>query len=145
VGGSALDSPSRPQPRGIGGDGGAEWLLSKGAFRQPSEGLQRTLQDRMVFCPELVGMLLTQLTHDGNLDAYEKAIEFDPDDVERLLRVGYIQIDRGYFDEVQMRLGRVLSLTTVNQPFYLYCGSASANPPRARKPRRRARILSSCM
>jgi tetratricopeptide (TPR) repeat protein len=51
------------------------------------------------------------------LEAYEKAIEFDPDDAESLLQVGYIQIDRGYLDEAQMRLDHVLS---VNQPFYQY-------------------------
>jgi tetratricopeptide (TPR) repeat protein len=54
------------------------------------------------------------------LDAYEKALQFDPDDVESLFRVGFIQIDRGYLDEAQMRLDRVLSLTTANQPFYQY-------------------------
>jgi tetratricopeptide (TPR) repeat protein len=54
------------------------------------------------------------------LDAYEKALEFDPDDVESLFQVGFIQIDRGYLDEAQKRLDRVLSLATRNQPFYQY-------------------------
>ena len=35
------------------------------------------------------------------LDAYQKALEFDPDDAESLLRVGDLQIDRGYLDEAE--------------------------------------------
>jgi hypothetical protein len=37
------------------------------------------------------------------LDAYAKALEFDPDDVESLLWIGSIQVDRGYLDEAQRR------------------------------------------
>jgi tetratricopeptide (TPR) repeat protein len=54
------------------------------------------------------------------LDAYEKALEFDPDDVDSLFRAGEIQIERGDLDTAQMRLDRVLSLATVDQPFYQY-------------------------
>jgi tetratricopeptide (TPR) repeat protein len=54
------------------------------------------------------------------LDAYEKALEFDPDDVESLFRVGGIQVDRGYLEEAQSRLAHVFLLATDNQPFYQY-------------------------
>jgi tetratricopeptide (TPR) repeat protein len=54
------------------------------------------------------------------LDAYEKAVEFDPDDVESLLWASYILVDRGNLDGAQTRLDRVLSLATANMPFYQY-------------------------
>ena len=54
------------------------------------------------------------------LDAYEKALEFDPDDAESLLRVGDLQIDRGYLDEAERRLERVLALAPAGQPYNAY-------------------------
>jgi tetratricopeptide (TPR) repeat protein len=44
------------------------------------------------------------------LDAYNKAIELDPDDAESLLGAGWIEKDRGHLDEAERRFRRVLEL-----------------------------------
>jgi tetratricopeptide (TPR) repeat protein len=44
------------------------------------------------------------------LDAYLKAVEFDPDDADSLIWIGFIQIERGNLNEAQSRLARVGSL-----------------------------------
>jgi tetratricopeptide (TPR) repeat protein len=44
------------------------------------------------------------------LDAYAKAIESDPDDLESLLWVGWLQIERGDLREAEARFERVLKL-----------------------------------
>ena len=57
------------------------------------------------------------------LDAYERALEFDPDDLQSLLRAGEILVDRGNLDLAQTRLDRLLSLAS-SDPFYQYSGAA---------------------
>jgi tetratricopeptide (TPR) repeat protein len=55
------------------------------------------------------------------LEAYEKAIALDPDDVESLFWTGVIQIDYGDLNDAQARLERVLTLTkTSDQAFHKY-------------------------
>jgi tetratricopeptide (TPR) repeat protein len=55
------------------------------------------------------------------LGAYEKALALDPDDIDSLFWVGYIQIDHGDLDKAQSRLERVLELAgTGDQAFYKY-------------------------
>ena len=55
------------------------------------------------------------------LEAYKKAVALDPDDVESLLGIGEIQIDRGDFNEARTPLERVLTLAkTDDQAFYRY-------------------------
>jgi tetratricopeptide (TPR) repeat protein len=55
------------------------------------------------------------------LEAYEKAIELDPDDLESLFWAGWIQIVRGHLNEAQTRLERVLTLAkTEDQAYYHY-------------------------
>src|SRR5580700_2996069 len=55
------------------------------------------------------------------LEAYEKAVELDPDDLESLLRIGEIQIYHGDLNEAQTRLERVLTLAkTGDQAYYQY-------------------------
>jgi tetratricopeptide (TPR) repeat protein len=44
------------------------------------------------------------------LEAYEKAVALDPDDLESLVWIGKIQIDHGELNEAQTRLERVLTL-----------------------------------
>jgi tetratricopeptide (TPR) repeat protein len=44
------------------------------------------------------------------LEAYEKAVALDPDDLESLFWAGYIQIDYGDLNKAQTRLERVLTL-----------------------------------
>jgi tetratricopeptide (TPR) repeat protein len=44
------------------------------------------------------------------LEAYEKAVALDPDDLESLVWIGEIQIDHGDLNEAQTRLERVLTL-----------------------------------
>ena len=46
------------------------------------------------------------------LDAYTKAIESDPDDLESLLWVGWLQLERGDLREAEARFERVLKLAT---------------------------------
>jgi tetratricopeptide (TPR) repeat protein len=48
------------------------------------------------------------------LDAYKKAAELDPDDIESTFWIGRIQIDRGFLDEAEMQFQRVLSLPTTD-------------------------------
>ena len=45
------------------------------------------------------------------LDAYEKAVVLDPDNLDSLLGIGRIQIDQGDLNEAQLRFERVLTLT----------------------------------
>src|SRR5258708_11192988 len=54
------------------------------------------------------------------LDAYERALQYDPDDLESLFWAGYLMIERGGLDEAHARLDWVLSLATENQPFYRF-------------------------
>jgi tetratricopeptide (TPR) repeat protein len=51
------------------------------------------------------------------LDAYERALQYDPDDLESLFWAGYLLIERGGLDKAHARLDRVLSLATENQSF----------------------------
>ena len=53
------------------------------------------------------------------LEAYEKAVSLDPDDIESLLGAGMIEIDHGDLSKAQTRLERVLSMAqNSNQPNY---------------------------
>ena len=53
------------------------------------------------------------------LEAYEKALALDPDDVESLDWAGWIQIDYGDLNKAQAWLERVLTLAgSGDQPFY---------------------------
>ena len=53
------------------------------------------------------------------LEAYEKALTLDPDDMDSLLWVGFIQIDHGDLGEAQTRLERALTLArSSDQKFY---------------------------
>ena len=55
------------------------------------------------------------------LEAYEKAVALDPDDVASLFWSGSIQIDHGDLNKAQTRLERVLTLAKTNdQAFYKY-------------------------
>ena len=55
------------------------------------------------------------------LEAYEKALALDPDDLESLLWAGSIQIDHGDLNEAQSRFDRVLTLATADdQTFYRF-------------------------
>jgi tetratricopeptide (TPR) repeat protein len=55
------------------------------------------------------------------LEAYEKAVALDPDDIQSLYWTGAIQIDHGDLNEAQARLARVLTLaTTDDQAYYKY-------------------------
>jgi tetratricopeptide (TPR) repeat protein len=59
------------------------------------------------------------------LEAYERALEYDPDDLESLFWAGYLLVDRGRLDLAQTRLDRVLLLATENQPFYRFWAQVS--------------------
>jgi tetratricopeptide (TPR) repeat protein len=55
------------------------------------------------------------------LEAYEKAALLDPDDIESLFWVGYLQIDHGDLNKAQTRLERVLKLAEASdQAHYKY-------------------------
>jgi tetratricopeptide (TPR) repeat protein len=55
------------------------------------------------------------------LEAYEKALTLDPDDLDSLLWAGWIQIDHGDLNEAQARFERALTLAkTDDQVFYRY-------------------------
>jgi tetratricopeptide (TPR) repeat protein/pimeloyl-ACP methyl ester carboxylesterase len=55
------------------------------------------------------------------LEAYEKALALDPDDIQSLFWTGWIQISYGDLDKAQTRLERVLKLPkTGDEPFYKY-------------------------
>ena len=54
----------------------------------------------------------------GALEAYEKVVALDPDDLESLLRIGAIQIDYGDLNEAQTRLGRVLALAKADDKVF---------------------------
>ena len=55
------------------------------------------------------------------LEAYEKAVALDPDDIQSLYWTGAIQIDHGDLNEAQARLERVLTLAkTDDQAYYKY-------------------------
>ncbi len=54
------------------------------------------------------------------LDAYEKALECDPDDLESLYWAGYLLVERGGLDKAQTRLNRVLSRTADSDSFYRF-------------------------
>jgi len=55
------------------------------------------------------------------LEAYETAVDLDPDDLESLSGIGEIQIDYGDLNEAQTRLERVLTLAKKDdQAFYKY-------------------------
>src|SRR5258708_12881221 len=67
------------------------------------------------------------------LDAYERALEHDPDDLESLFWAGHLLINRGILDAAHTRLDRVLSLATEEQSFYrfwaqLYLGDILPQP-----------------
>ena len=50
------------------------------------------------------------------LEAYERALTLDPDDMDSLLWVGFIQIDHGDLGEAQTRLERALTLARSSDP-----------------------------
>jgi tetratricopeptide (TPR) repeat protein len=54
------------------------------------------------------------------LDAYERALEYDSDDLESLHWAGYLLIHRGNLDAAQTRLDRLLSLAGEGQSFYRF-------------------------
>jgi tetratricopeptide (TPR) repeat protein len=54
------------------------------------------------------------------LDAYERALEYDPDDFDGLMWAGYLLIGRGNLDAAQTRLDRLLSLAGEGQSFYRF-------------------------
>jgi tetratricopeptide (TPR) repeat protein len=55
------------------------------------------------------------------LEAYEKALALDPDDLDSLLWAGWIRIDHGDLNEAQARFERMLALAkTDDQGFYRY-------------------------
>ncbi len=55
------------------------------------------------------------------LEAYRKAIELDGEDIESLLQVGWLELERGGLDEAERRFRRVLMLAKGDaQNFYLY-------------------------
>jgi tetratricopeptide (TPR) repeat protein len=55
------------------------------------------------------------------LEAYEKAIALDPDDLQSLFWAGWIQIDYGDLNKAEARLERVLTLAkTEDEAFYKY-------------------------
>ena len=55
------------------------------------------------------------------LEAYEKAVALDPDDLESLFWAGWIEIDYGDLNKAQARLERVLTLAkTDDQALYKY-------------------------
>ena len=55
------------------------------------------------------------------LEAFEKALALDPDDIESLYWAGYIQIDYGDLNKAQKRLARVMQLAeTGDEPFYKF-------------------------
>jgi tetratricopeptide (TPR) repeat protein len=55
------------------------------------------------------------------LEAYEKALALDPDDIESLFRAGFIQINYGDLDKAQTRVEHVLKLAeTCDQAVYKY-------------------------
>ncbi|HUM91610.1 MAG TPA: tetratricopeptide repeat protein, partial [Candidatus Competibacter sp.] len=55
------------------------------------------------------------------LDAYTKAVENDPDDLESLLWVGSLQLERGDLREAESRFKRVLKLAaSENQTWFIY-------------------------
>ncbi len=62
------------------------------------------------------------------LEAYEKAVELDPDDLESLLWTGWIQINYGDLNKAQTRLERVLTLAKADSQAnykywaFVFCG-----------------------
>jgi tetratricopeptide (TPR) repeat protein len=54
------------------------------------------------------------------LDAYERALEYDPDDLNGLMWAGYLLIARGNLDAAQTRLDRLLSLASEGQSFHRF-------------------------
>lgn len=55
------------------------------------------------------------------LDAYTKAVENDPDDLESLLWIGSLQLERGDLREAESRFKRVLKLAaSENQTWFIY-------------------------
>ncbi len=55
------------------------------------------------------------------LEAYEKAVALDPDDLDSLYWAGWIQIDHGDLNEAQARLARVPALAKMDdEAFYKY-------------------------
>ncbi len=52
------------------------------------------------------------------LEAYERALQYDPDDLDSLVWAGYLLIGRGTLDAAQTRLDRLLSLASEGQSFY---------------------------
>jgi tetratricopeptide (TPR) repeat protein len=54
------------------------------------------------------------------LDAYTKAVDLDPDDLRSLLWVGWIQKERGYLEDSEKRLQRLLSIAKINDDFWRY-------------------------
>jgi tetratricopeptide (TPR) repeat protein len=68
------------------------------------------------------------------LEALEKAVEFDPDNLESLLLAGSIQIDYGGLNKAQARLERALTLAkSDDQPFYQYCALAGLGDIKKRR------------
>jgi tetratricopeptide (TPR) repeat protein len=67
------------------------------------------------------------------LDAYEKAVELDPDDVESVLWSGMIRVIRGDLEGAQTRFYRVLSLANANDSPYHYWARLSLGQIRAER------------
>ncbi|MGQ0445085.1 MAG: tetratricopeptide repeat protein [Beijerinckiaceae bacterium] len=68
------------------------------------------------------------------LEAYEKALALDPDDIESLYRAGAIQIDYGDLEKAQRRLERVLKLAeTGDQALYKYAAGGSLGDVKQRR------------
>jgi tetratricopeptide (TPR) repeat protein len=54
------------------------------------------------------------------LEAYEQALEYDPDDLESLHSAGYLLIERGRLNDARVRLTRVLSRAAGSETFYRF-------------------------
>jgi tetratricopeptide (TPR) repeat protein len=52
------------------------------------------------------------------LEAYERALEYDRDDLDSLMWAGYLLVDRGNLEAAQTRLDRLLSLANGGRSFY---------------------------
>jgi tetratricopeptide (TPR) repeat protein len=68
------------------------------------------------------------------LEAYEKAVAFDPDDIESLFWAGYLQIEYGNLAHAQTRLERVQKLAqSDDQTFYKYAAAGSLGDVKQRR------------
>jgi tetratricopeptide (TPR) repeat protein len=67
------------------------------------------------------------------LEAYERALEYDADDLDSLMWAGYLLISRGHLDAAQTRLDRLLSLASKGQSFYRFWAQLGLGDIRVRR------------